>query len=99
MPKATITKHFDYMPSRTKMYSYPPGEYADMPQAHYDAAVEQGKVKGVEAPADHDHTTMDAQQLADAHTKDQLVVLAKQAGVTELDGTKAELAERIVATR
>ncbi len=50
MPKATLSKHYDYYQAGARMVSYEPGDYDDMPQSHYDAAVEVGAVKGVEPP-------------------------------------------------
>lgn len=44
MPFGKFTKHFDYRAPKkaSNMTSYPSGYEGDIPQAHYDAALEQG---------------------------------------------------------
>jgi hypothetical protein len=47
MPKAKFTKQFDYQKKLgDPMTSYPKGFEGDLPDSHYDAAVEAGAVEG-----------------------------------------------------
>jgi hypothetical protein len=98
MPQAKLSKQFTYYKPGTKMVDYPKGYEGDMPQAHYDNAVQSGAVEGTKAAPEFDAATADAQALQDNLSKEQLQKRAKDAGLTE-DGSKAELAERIVAAR
>jgi hypothetical protein len=53
MPQAKFSKLFDYYKPGQRMTSYPKGYEGDVPQAHYDAAVEAGAIDGA-APAKAD---------------------------------------------
>lgn len=46
MPKAKFSRQYDYRKGMGKMTSYPSGYEGDVPQSHYDAAVEAGAIEG-----------------------------------------------------
>lgn len=94
--RAKLSKKFDYIHASRAHSSYPAGYDGPMPQAHFDAAKAAGAVGGEAA---FDPAQASAAELEKAFDKNELVAMAEKAGIEDVSGTKAELAERIVAAR
>jgi hypothetical protein len=95
--RAKLPRGFEFVRKDRQTISYPAGFEGPMPKEQYDRAVSLGFVEGVEAKVDPKAAT--AAELEKAYDKGELSDIATAAGVTDLSGTKADIAERIVAAR
>lgn len=95
--RAKLSKKFAYVHQNRAITEYPAGYEGPMPTSHYERAKSLGFVEGEKAKADPAAAT--AAELEKAYDKNELTDIATGAGVTDVSGTKAEIAERIVAAR
>lgn len=95
--RAKISKKFAYVHQNRSITEYPAGYEGPMPTAQYERAKALGYIEGEKAAPDPKAAT--AAELEKAYDKGELSEIATKAGVTDLSGTKADIAERIVAAR
>jgi hypothetical protein len=95
--RAKITKQFSYVHTNRSITEYPAGYEGPMPAAQYERAKALGYIEG-EKPS-VDPKTATAAELEKSYSKDELNDIATAAEITDLSGTKLQIAERIVAAR
>lgn len=95
--RAKISKTFSFVHTNRAITEYPAGYEGPMPTAHYERAKNLGFIEGEKPSVDPKSAT--AAELEKAYSKDELADIATAAEITDLSGTKLQIAERIVSAR